>query len=136
GVAVIDTGIDLSHPDLSGVQNGTNCIKRYQSADDDNGHGTHVAGIIAARDNGLGVVGVAPAATLFAVKALDASGWGYWSSIICGIDWAAKNPGLVRVANMSLAGSGTTTPSNLDCTNGNADALHTAICRATKLGIT
>ena len=137
GVAVIDTGIDLGHPDLGDVQKGVNCVQRFQPVSDDNGHGTHVAGIIAARDNGVGVVGVAPAATLYAIKALDANGAGYWSGVICGIDWIVKNrPGLIRVVNMSLAGAGTATPSNLDCSNGNSDALHYAICRATKLGIT
>src|SRR5438477_475098 len=83
------------------------------------GHGTHVAGIIAARDNSTGVVGVAPGATIYAVKALDDNGNGYWSTVICAVDWTMQNPGLVRVANLSLGGSGTATPSNLDCTNAN-----------------
>lgn len=64
GIAVLDTGIDLNHPDLPPVQNGKTCIKGTKNAQDDNGHGTHVAGIISARDNGIGVVGVAPQATL------------------------------------------------------------------------
>ena len=136
GVSVIDTGIDLSHPDLTPVKKGMNCINHAQPVTDDNGHGTHVAGIIAARDNGIGVVGVAPAATLYAIKALDSNGDGTWSSVICGVVWAANHPGLVRVVNMSLAGSGTATPSKLNCTNENDDALHYAICRATALGIT
>jgi subtilisin family serine protease len=136
GVAVIDTGIDLTHPDLAPVQKGMNCVDHSKPVTDDNGHGTHVAGIIAARDNGIGVVGVAPAATLYAIKALDSSASGTWASVICGIVWAANHPGLVRVVNMSFTGSGTATPSNLDCSNGNNDAFHYAICRATKLGIT
>ena len=70
GVAVLDTGIDLDHPDLV-AQDGKNCIASG-SADDDNGHGTHVAGTIGARNQGAGVVGVAPGTTLYAVKVLDA----------------------------------------------------------------
>lgn len=137
GVAVIDTGIDLTHPDLTGVQKGLNCITRARPVNDDNGHGTHVAGTIAARDNGIGVVGVAPAATLYAIKALDANGTGQVSSVICGLVWSMNQPtGTIKVVNMSLEMSGTATPSNADCTNSNNDALHLAICRAYRAGIT
>jgi subtilisin family serine protease len=136
GVAVIDTGIDLTHPDLTGVQSAANCVDHAKPASDDNGHGTHVAGTIAARDNDIGVIGVAPAANLWAIKSLDSAGAGSWSTVICGIVWATNHPALVRVVNMSLEGSGTATPSNPDCTNGNSDALHYAICRATRVGIT
>jgi subtilisin family serine protease len=136
GVAVIDTGIDLTHPDLTGVQSAANCVDHAKPANDDNGHGTHVAGTIAARDNDIGVIGVAPAANLWAIKSLDSTGAGSWSTVICGIVWATNHPALVRVVNMSLEGSGTATPSNPDCTNGNSDALHYAICRATRVGIT
>jgi subtilisin family serine protease len=137
GVAVIDTGIDLDHPDLTGTQKGLNCITRTRPVDDDNGHGTHVAGTIAARDNGIGVVGVAPAATLYAVKALDANGQGQWSSVICGLIWAANQPrGLIKAVNMSLEGPGTATPSRPDCTNASNDALHYAVCRAYQAGLT
>src|SRR5438093_12173497 len=102
-VAVIDTGIDCGHPDLQG-----NCIYgasfvKGSKAFDDFGHGTHVAGIIAARDNGFGVIGVAPEATLYAVKVLDANGSGSWSSVASGIVWAIKNG--MHVINMSLGGS-------------------------------
>ena len=89
GVAVLDTGIDLDHPDLV-AQDGKNCIASG-SADDDNGHGTHVAGTIGARNQGAGVVGVAPGTTVYAVKVLDADGSGLWSNIICGIDWVTAN---------------------------------------------
>ncbi len=140
GVAVIDTGIQLNHPDLSGVQSGKNCVRPGKNAADDNGHGTHVAGTIAARSNTVGVVGVAPGATLYAVKVLNAAGSGSWSGVICGIDWVTANgPGTTRniaVANMSLGGGGSATPSNADCTNGNNDALHQAICKSVKAGVT
>jgi subtilisin family serine protease len=138
GVAVIDTGIQMDHPDLKPVQNGKNCLNPALTAADDAGHGTHVAGTIAARDNNIGVVGVAPAANLFAVKVLNSAGSGTWSQVICGIDWVTANAAAkgIRVANMSLGGWGTVTPSNADCSNGNADALHTAICNSVKAGIT
>ena len=119
-VAVIDTGIDLNHPDLN-VVGGTDCTLssgagRWRTyycggpsegtgGDDDHYHGTHVAGTIAALDNGIGVVGVAPGARLWAVKVLDSSGSGYTSGIIAGIDWVTSR-GDIEVANMSIGGSG------------------------------
>src|SRR5205807_1201624 len=74
-VAVIDTGIQLAHPDLNAVS-GKNCISTGATANDDNGHGTHVSGTIAAKNNGSGVVGVAPGTQLYAVKVLDSGGGG------------------------------------------------------------
>ena len=74
-VAVIDTGIDLAHPDLNAVD-GTNCIISGAAAQDDHGHGTHVAGTIGARNNGSGVVGVAPGTPVIAVKVLNSQGIG------------------------------------------------------------
>ena len=122
-VAVLDTGIDTSHPDLN-VVGGKNCStgKSYR---DGNGHGTHVAGTIGARDDGNGVVGVAPGVRLYAVRVLNNSGSGSWSSIICGIDWVTANAAAtgIKVANMSLGGSGTDTGCN-------GAALHLAICRS------
>ena len=77
---------------------------------DDNGHGTHVSGIIAARNNTIDVVGVAPNATLYAVKVLDRSGSGTDSTVMAGLDWIALNASLVspeiRVVNMSLGRQG------------------------------
>ena len=103
-VAVIDTGIDTGHPELSGkVDGGYSAITKTENpADyqDDNGHGSHVAGTIAAKKDGKGVVGVAPKARLYAVKVLDADGSGNLSDVIDGIVWAAKNK--MDVANMSL----------------------------------
>ena len=103
-VAVIDTGIDYTHPELTGqVDGGYSAITKTENpADyaDDNGHGSHVAGTIAAHKDGKGVVGVAPGARLYAVKVLDADGSGNLSDVIDGIVWAAKNH--MDVANMSL----------------------------------
>lgn len=111
-VAVIDTGIDLQHPDLN-VQGGVNCTTSGISVascvtggDDDHYHGTHVAGTIGAIDNDQGVVGVAPGARLWAVKVLNKRGSGYSSWIIAGIDWVAAHSDTIEVANMSLGGSG------------------------------
>ena len=110
-VAVIDTGIDLNHTDLKAnidTANSTTFVSRTYSANDDNGHGSHVAGTIAASaSNGGGVVGVAPGAKLIAIKVLDRRGSGFWSWVASGIDWA-KTKG-ANVANMSLGGGPSTT---------------------------
>lgn len=104
GVAVLDTGIDEGHEDLDfDVSRGTNTIDDTSWDSDVSGHGTHVAGTIAALDNDLGVVGVAPEVELYAVKVLDDSGGGTISSVVGGIDWAVEKG--ISVLNMSL-GSG------------------------------
>jgi subtilisin family serine protease len=98
-VYVIDTGIRLSHSQLSGrVSSGADFIDGG-SADDCNGHGTHVAGTIAGS-----TYGVAPKADVVAVRVLDCSGSGSWSGVISGIDWVAKNASGPAVANLSLGG--------------------------------
>ena len=135
-VAVIDTGIDLSHPDLkTNIIANKNCLSSRKNGNDDNGHGTHVAGTIAALNNSIGVVGVAPEAKLIAVKVLNQNGSGTWSSVICGIDWVTANASKynIKVANMSLGGGGT---SDNNCGNTNNDPLHKAICRSRDAGIT
>jgi subtilisin len=129
-IAIIDTGIDTSHPDLN-VVGGVAC--NGSGYRDGHGHGTHVAGIAAARDNGIGVVGVAPGARLWAVRVLDASGAGAWSNVICGVDWVTRNAARIEVANMSLGGSGAE-PSGAGCATG--DPLHDAVCRSVAAGVT
>lgn len=103
---VIDTGIDFEHPDL--IVDRTNSasfvLRGKFSADDGNGHGTHVAGTIGALKNGCDVVGVAAGATLVAVRVLDNSGSGSYSGVIKGIDYVAANGAPGDVANMSLGG--------------------------------
>lgn len=106
-VAVLDTGIDVDHPDLD-VAGGYNAITNIEgAADDDNGHGTHAAGIIAAlKDTGEdtgAVTGVAPDASLYAVKVLNAAGSGYVSDVVDGIYWAINND--MDVINLSLGTS-------------------------------
>lgn len=103
-VAVIDTGIDLDHPDLV-VTQGVDCTKgpscdRGGDGNDDNGHGTHVAGTIAALDNAIGMKGTAYDANLFAVKTLNKQGSGFLSDVIEGIEWAINHD--ADVINMSL----------------------------------
>lgn len=105
-IGIIDTGIDLEHADLNAVD-AVNCIDSGASADDDNGHGTHVAGTAAALDNTADVVGAAPGARVHAVKVLDGGGGGTISSVVCGIDYVTENAGTIEVANMSLGAQGT-----------------------------
>jgi subtilisin len=127
-IAIVDTGIDSKHRDLN-VVGGVNCIQGNNSFLDLNGHGTHVAGTAAAKDNSVGVVGTAPGARLWAVRVLDANGNGAWSSIICGIDWVTARAATIEVANMSLGGSG----GDGSCTD---KGLREAICRSVAAGVT
>jgi subtilisin family serine protease len=105
-VAILDSGIDYSHPDLNdNYQGGYDYVNNDKDPMDDNGHGTHCAGIVAAEDNednGEGVVGVAPEAHLYAVKVLNSDGNGYLSDVIAGIQWSVKNG--MQVISMSLGG--------------------------------
>jgi len=102
-VAVIDTGIDASHPDLAGqVAGGVNILdpKHPDAWTDDEGHGTHVSGTIAGSGRSGGLAGVAPRAKLYAVKVLDKDGNGNYDDVIAGIEWAMNHG--IKIANMSL----------------------------------
>lgn len=135
GVAIIDTGINKSHPDLN-VVDGKSCVLgSLGNYNDQNGHGTHVAGTVAAKDNGDGVVGVAPGAKLYAVRVLDATGSGMTSQVICGIEWVTANAASkgIKVANMSLGSAG---EDDGNCGMTNNDAMHMAICNSVKAGVT
>lgn len=108
-IAVLDTGIDASHPELATCyRGGVNLVNPETPALDDswNGHGTHVAGILGAADNGSGVVGIAPAADIYAVKVVSGSGFGDVSDLIAGLEWAIANQ--IDIVNISL---GTKVPS-------------------------
>lgn len=99
-VAVLDSGIDATHPDLSAnYAGGYDFLDNDDSPNDLNGHGTHVSGTIAAENNLIGVVGVSPGVELYSLKFLDASGSGYSSDAIAGIQWAVNNG--IQVLNMS-----------------------------------
>jgi subtilisin family serine protease len=126
-IAIIDTGSG-PHPDLN-VVGGTNCVVPGGPIADDNGHGTHVAGTAAARDDANFVVGVAPGARIWSVKVLNAAGSGTFAQIVCGIDWVTARASTIEVANMSLGGSGV----NDACAG---SALHQAICRSVAAGVT
>ncbi|GGC56992.1 S8 family serine peptidase [Hoyosella rhizosphaerae] len=133
-VAIIDTGIDLAHSDLNAVA-GKDCITNGGTSQDTHGHGTHVAGTVAARNNGAGVVGVVPDTTVYSVRVLNSEGDGTISSVICGIDWVTENSvGLnIKVANMSL---GTVGSSDGNCGATKGDPMHLAVCQSTQQGIT
>ena len=121
-VAVIDSGIDRDHPDLvNNISGCVNFINLNLTCEDDNGHGTHVSGIIAAENNNLGIVGVAPGAKIYALKALNFRGSGYLSDIIEALDWSIANN--MQIVNMSLG------------TTSNIQSLKDAIVRVKNAGI-
>ena len=125
-IAIVDTGINNAHEDLtdsdgaSRVVLGPNFVTAGKSSKDDNGHGTHCAGIAGATDNSIGVVGVAPNCTLVAVKVLNKSGSGWLSGIIAGVDWAADNADII---SMSLG------------TTSDVQALHDSVDAAVAGGV-
>ncbi|MDR5693730.1 MAG: S8 family peptidase [Armatimonadota bacterium] len=103
-IAVIDTGIDSAHPDLPLLAPGANFVTKGAPPEDDNGHGTHVAGTIGAlTNNATGVAGLNWSISLVPVKVLDASGSGTYSAVANGITWSADNG--AKVINLSLGGS-------------------------------
>jgi len=127
-VAVLDTGI-AKHRELN-IKGGKACVGSGYG--DGYGHGTHVAGTIAAKDNTRGVVGVAPGARLWAVKVLNNSGGGSWSSVICGLDWVYAHRTMIDVVNMSFGGDATAEDQN-PCGE-TTTPLHKAICRVVNKG--
>lgn len=103
-VAVQDSGIDYTHPDLSAnYKGGTDIVNGDADPMDDNGHGTHVSGTIAAIDNSEGVIGVAPEAWLYGVKTLNSSGSGSHENFAAGLEWCKDNG--MQVVNYSAGGS-------------------------------
>jgi subtilisin len=131
-IAILDSGIQRDHPDLNvvGGRNFATLGEPDDQYDDLNGHGTHVAGTVAARDNGpnegdIHVVGVAPGARLWAVRVLDRNGSSFTSWVIAGVDWVtdtSQHPPFA-VANMSLGG-------------GNSRALNDAVAASVASGVT
>jgi subtilisin len=133
GVAVLDTGLSSS-PDLNTRPEGVNCVSPGSAPADDNGHGTGIGGVIGARANGTGTVGVAPGTPLYAVKVLNRSNSGTLSQLLCGLDWVKANAARlnIRVVNMSIAAPG---KDDGQCGDLDADALHRAVCSLTAAGI-
>jgi subtilisin family serine protease len=121
-IAILDTGIDLDHPDLN-VYKDFSVLGINQTGDDDQGHGTHVAGIAAAKDNGIGVVGGAPGARLWSVKVCDSEGQCKISDLIKGVYYVTEHADEIDVANISVE-----TPLS--------PALNRAISAAIKEGVT
>lgn len=121
-LAILDTGVDFDHPDLQdNIKGNVNIIKPHKSGEDDSGHGTHVAGIVAALDNEIGVIGTAPEVSLYAVKVLDKKGRGWLSDLIDGLTWCIDNK--MQVINMSFGSL-----------NDN-QSFHDAIVRVSEAGI-
>ena len=140
-VAIFDTGVDTAHPDLN-VVGGFNCVGAPNAYNDGTisdqyGHGTHVAGIVGAKDDGIGVVGVAPGVRLYSVRDLDSRATGTLSMQLCGIDWVTNNgPALgIKVANSSQVML-SAKPDDGNCGYSNGDVAHQAICRSVAAGIT
>jgi subtilisin len=134
-VAVIDTGVDPDHRDLNVYRRGAkNCSATSVGADDQNGHGTHVAGTIGALDNRYGVVGMAPGARIWPVRVFGRSGAGSLAEVICGVDYVTAHAGQIDVANMSLSSVGGRDDGN--CGNDVGDPLHQAICASVAAGVT
>lgn len=146
-IAILDTGI-YPHQDLN-IFASVNCITKggckVVTPGDKNGHGTHVAGIAAARDNNRAVVGAAPGARLWMVKVLNDNGSGFASWLIAGIDYVTNNApskvepnaASIEVANMSLGGLGTDTGNCGVSSDGRVnDPLHKAICNSIASGVT
>jgi len=122
-IAILDTGIDLDHADLN-VFHERSFIPGTINADDDHGHGTHLAGVAAAKDNSFGIVGIAPGARFWAIKVLESSGMGEISTLIKGLDYINQHQNQVDVAVLSLG---------CECESG---ALDIAINNSIKAGIT
>lgn len=143
---IIDTGIRFSHGDFGGRASSGYDAVDGGSADDCNGHGTHVAGTV-----GGSTYGIAKGAHLVAVRVLNCSGSGSWSGVIAGVDWVTgdHDPGESAVANMSLGGSGNTSVDNavrnsiadgvsyaIAAGNGNIVGIHQAACKSSPARVT
>jgi subtilisin family serine protease len=129
GVAIVDTGLDLGNADLLV---GSLCFDAFGgNCQDQHGHGTHVGGTVAARNNTIDVVGVAPDATVYAVKVLNDNGSGTDSTVMAGLDWISSNSSKanpnIRVANMSLGRPGSADDN---------PALHNAVVAVRDNGVT
>jgi hypothetical protein len=121
-IAVLDTGVSLAHPDLN-VYRDVTFINGTTTGNDDNGHGSHVAGIAAAKDNDIGIVGIAPGARIWAIKVCDSLGECKITNQIKGVEYAIQHANEIDVLNISVE-------------NPNSPALNNIINAAVKAGIT
>jgi subtilisin family serine protease len=121
-IAILDTGVSLTHPDLN-VYRDITFINGTTSGNDDNGHGSHVAGIAAAKDNDIGIVGIAPGARIWAIKVCDSTGECKITDQIKGIEYAIQHADVIDVLNISIE-------------NPNSPSLNSIIDTAIKAGIT
>ncbi|MDH3284941.1 MAG: S8 family serine peptidase, partial [Acidobacteriota bacterium] len=131
-IAILDTGIDSDHPELN-VHQSVSFVSGDPTLIDGHGHGTHVAGIAAAVDDGEGVYGVAPGARLWAVKVVDSFGNGDLSDVLSGLDYVLANAGQIDVVNMSFGFGATDDDGNCGATSG--DPLHQAVCAVVDAGV-
>lgn len=137
-VAILDTGGDLDHPDLC-IENAVSFDPFEPFPDDLHGHGTHVSGTAAARDDNGIVVGVAPTARIWTVKVCNSFGVCFNDAIVAGVDYVTANAAEIDVANMSLGGGGSDQPhpiDPIDCSPITGDAEHLAICNSVAAGVT
>lgn len=114
-IAILDTGIDMNHEDLN-IRRSISFIEGTNGYDDESSHGTHISGIIGAKDNKIGIIGVAPSSQIYSLKVLDAKENGKYSNIIQAIEWSIKNN--IKIISMSFGGYQ------------KSDALETAINKA------
>jgi subtilisin family serine protease len=131
-IGIIDTGIDIGHPELNLAGGARFVAGRGDDYSDCYGHGTHVAGMAAARDNGRGIVGVAPGARLWSLRVFQCGGLTWWSDVAAALDWSLDPAHKMDVVNLSLGGGGRDDGSCATTTH----VLHVAICRTVAGGVT
>jgi subtilisin family serine protease len=131
GVAVFDGGLERKHPDLN-VAGGTSC-NGGTAFEPVSNHGTMVAGVVGARDNKFGVVGVAPGTPIWSVRVHGPAGYGDRAQVLCGVDWVTRHRDRIKVANMSF-----TVPGQDDgaCGRINRDPVHFGVCASVARGVT
>jgi subtilisin family serine protease len=129
-VAVLDTGVSSKQPALN-VVGGYNCLDNDQSSFGDvKGHGSHVAGIIGARDLGRGPRGVVPGASIWSIRVFDSTGQSTLSKVLCGLNWVAEHADTIQAVNFSAVFAQVNNGACGVTTSGNViDPMHQAICR-------
>lgn len=129
-IAVIDSGVQIDQPDLN-VVGGCDCTGGNNYGDVE-GHGTIVAGVLGAKDNQFGIVGVAPGSRIWSLRVLDETGYGDNSAVLCAIDWVTEHKETIDVVNMSIGDVGS---DDGHCGESNGDVIHYAICKSVDQGV-